>query len=87
MFTATGLALSLMSAPAFASKAEDGPVTNLGKCSSRNKIAYDAKGIEYKCSIAGGGLKWKKTGGKKALALLLQLQQLIQRNMQMSVDQ
>jgi phosphate transport system substrate-binding protein len=65
MFTATGLALSLMSAPALASKAEDGPVTNLGKCSSRNKIAYDAKGIEYKCSIAGGGLKWKKTGGKQ----------------------
>lgn len=65
MFTATGLALSLMSAPALASKAEDGPVTNLGKCSSRNKVDYDAKGIEYKCSIAGGGLKWKKTGGKK----------------------
>jgi phosphate transport system substrate-binding protein len=65
MFTATGLALSLMSAPALASKAEDGPVTNLGKCSSRNKVAYDAKGIEYKCSIAGGGLKWKKTGGKQ----------------------
>ena len=65
MFTATGLALSLMSAPALASKAEDGPVTNLGKCSSRNKVAYDAEGIEYKCSIAGGGLKWKKTGGKK----------------------
>ena len=65
MFTATGLALSLMSAPALASKAEDGPVTNLGKCSSRNKVDYDAQGIEYKCSIAGGGLKWKKTGGKK----------------------
>ena len=65
MFTATGLALSLMSAPALASKAEDGPVTNLGKCSSRNKIGYDAKGIEYKCSIAGGGLKWKKTGNKQ----------------------
>ena len=64
MFTATGLALSLMSAPAFAKEA-DGPVTNLGKCSSRNKIAYDTKGIEYKCSIAGGGLKWKKTGGKQ----------------------
>ena len=65
MFTATGLALSLMSAPALASKAEDGPVTNLGNCSSRNKVGYDANGIEYKCSIAGGGLKWKKTGGKK----------------------
>jgi len=64
MFTATGLALSLMSAPALAKEAE-GEVTNLGKCSSRNKVAYDAEGIEYKCSIAGGGLKWKKTGGKK----------------------
>jgi len=64
MFTATGLALSLMSAPALAKEVE-GPVTNLGKCSSRNKVAYDAEGIEYKCSIAGGGLKWKKTGGKK----------------------
>ena len=64
MFTATGLALSLMSAPALAKEVE-GPVTNLGKCSSRNKVAYDAEGIEYKCSIAGGGLKWKKTGGKQ----------------------
>jgi len=64
MFTATGLALSLMSAPALAKEVE-GPVTNLGKCSSRNKVAYDDKGIEYKCSIAGGGLKWKKTGGKQ----------------------
>ena len=64
MFTATGLALSLMSAPALAKEVE-GPVTNLGNCSSRNKVAYDDKGIEYKCSIAGGGLKWKKTGGKQ----------------------
>lgn len=71
MFTATGLALSLMSAPALASKAEDGPVTQLGKCSSRNKIAYGdgsvkakEKGMEFKCSIAGGGLKWKRTGKK-----------------------
>lgn len=71
VFTATGLALSLMSAPALASKAEDGPVTQLGKCSSRNKIAYGdgsvkkkEKGLEFKCSIAGGGLKWKRTGNK-----------------------
>jgi phosphate transport system substrate-binding protein len=64
MFTATGLALSLMSAPALAKEAE-GEVTNLGMCSSRNKVAYDAEGIQYKCSIAGGGLKWKKTGSKQ----------------------
>ena len=63
--SAAGLALSLLSAPAFASKAEDGPVTNLGKCSTRNKIGYDEKGIEYKCSIAAGGLKWRKTGKKQ----------------------
>jgi len=75
VFTATGLALSLMSAPALASKAEDGPVTQLGKCSSRNKIAYSdgsvkakEKGLEFKCSIAGGGLKWKRTGNKQGSA-------------------
>lgn len=65
MFTATGLALSLISAPAFAAKVEDLPVKNLGKCLSRNAVDYDAKNIEYKCSIAAGGLKWKKTGNKK----------------------
>ncbi len=64
VFSATGLALSLLSAPALASTPE-GPVTNLGACKSRNKVDYDAQGVEYKCSIAGGGLKWKKTGGKK----------------------
>ncbi|MEY2944482.1 MAG: ABC-type phosphate uptake system substrate-binding component PstS [Actinomycetota bacterium] len=75
IFTASGLALSLMSAPALASKAEDGPVTQLGKCSSRNKIAYGdgsvkkkEKGLEFKCSIAGGGLKWKRTGNKQGSA-------------------
>ena len=64
VFSATGLALSLLSAPALASTPE-GPVTNLGACKSRNKVDYDAKGVEYKCSISAGGLKWKKTGGKK----------------------
>jgi len=75
VFSATGLALSLMSAPALASKAEEGPVTQLGKCSSRNKIAYSdgsykakEKGLEFKCSIAGGGLKWKRTGNKQGTA-------------------
>jgi phosphate transport system substrate-binding protein len=58
-----------MSAPAYSSGAkDDGPVVNLGKCSLRNKIGYDAKGLEYKCSISGGGLKWRKTGNKQGQA-------------------
>ncbi|MEY3650342.1 MAG: ABC-type phosphate uptake system substrate-binding component PstS [Actinomycetota bacterium] len=65
ILTSVGLAVSLLSAPAFASGAQDGAVVSLGKCSSRNKIAYDAKGVEFKCSISGGGLKWKKTGNKQ----------------------
>lgn len=58
------MAFSLMMAPSFASGKES-PVVNLGVCYSRNAVAYDAKGIEFKCSISGGGLKWKKTGGKQ----------------------
>jgi phosphate transport system substrate-binding protein len=58
------MAASLMIAPSFAS-GKDSPVINLGVCYSRNVVAYDAKGIEFKCSISGGGLKWKKTGGKE----------------------
>jgi len=62
------MALSLISAPAFASGAKETPVVNLGKCNSRNAIAYDSKGIEFKCVISAGGLKWKKTGQTKATA-------------------
>lgn len=58
------MAVSLIIAPSFASS-KDSPVVNFGPCSSRNAVGYDAKGIEFKCSIAGGGLKWKKTGGKQ----------------------
>ena len=58
------MAVSLIIAPSFASS-KDSPVVNFGPCSSRNAIGYDAKGIEFKCSISGGGLKWKKTGGKQ----------------------
>jgi phosphate transport system substrate-binding protein len=58
------MAVSLIIAPSFASVKET-PVVNFGPCNSRNAIAYDAKGIEFKCSISGGGLKWKKTGGKQ----------------------
>ena len=58
------MAVSLIIAPSFASS-KDSPVVNFGPCYSRNAIGYDAKGIEFKCSISGGGLKWKKTGGKQ----------------------
>ncbi len=58
------MAVSLMMAPTFASGKES-PVVNFGVCYSRNAVAYDAKGIEFKCSVGGGGLKWKKTGGKQ----------------------
>ena len=58
------MAVSLIIAPSFASS-KDSPVVNFGPCSSRNAVGYDAKGIEFKCSISGGGLKWKKTGGKQ----------------------
>jgi phosphate transport system substrate-binding protein len=57
------MAVSLIVATSFASTKET-PVVNFGVCNSRNAVAYDAKGIEFKCSISGGGLKWKKTGGK-----------------------
>jgi phosphate transport system substrate-binding protein len=53
---------SVMSEPAFASSKEY-PVGNLLECGSRNKLA-DHNGLQYKCSISGGGLKWKKTGLK-----------------------
>lgn len=59
------MAVSLIIAPSFASSVKETPVVNFGKCNSRNAIAYDAKGIEFKCSISGGGLKWKKTGNKQ----------------------
>jgi phosphate transport system substrate-binding protein len=59
------MAASLIIAPSFASVKET-PVVNLGPCNSRNVIAYDAKKIEFKCSISGGGLKWKKTGNKQS---------------------
>lgn len=52
---------SVISEPSFAN--EKYPVGNLLKCESRNKIA-DHEGLQYKCSISGGGLKWKKTGLK-----------------------
>ena len=64
--TATVMAVSLMAAPAIASSVEKTPVVQNGKCNSRNAIDYDAKGIEFKCSLAAGGLKWRTTGGTKA---------------------
>jgi len=64
--TATVMAVSLMAAPAFAATVAKTPVVNNGKCNARNAIEYDAKGIEFKCSLAAGGLKWRKTGGTQA---------------------
>lgn len=57
------IAVAIMPQPTFASSAKEYPVGNLLPCGSRNKIA-DFKGLEYKCSISGGGLKWKRTGNK-----------------------
>ena len=50
------LASSLLAAPAIASE-----VKNLAKCERRGEVVV-ASGIEYKCSISGGALKWKKVG-------------------------
>lgn len=50
------LTTSLLAAPAIASE-----VKNLAKCERRGDVAV-ASGIEYKCSISGGALKWKKVG-------------------------
>jgi phosphate transport system substrate-binding protein len=50
------LASSLLAAPAIASE-----VKNFAKCDRRGEVAV-AKGIEYKCSISGGTLVWKKSG-------------------------
>lgn len=60
-FTVVVMITSVISSPAFAN--EKYPVGNLLKCESRNKLA-DHEGLQYKCSISGGGLKWKKTGQK-----------------------
>ena len=60
------MAVSLMAAPAIAATVEQTPVVINGKCNSRNAINYDGKGIEFKCSLAAGGLKWRPTGGTKA---------------------
>jgi phosphate transport system substrate-binding protein len=57
------MAVSLIVAPSFANT-KDSPVVQFGVCGTRNAVAYDAKGKELKCSISGGGLKWKLTGGK-----------------------
>lgn len=61
-FAVVVMLTSILSEPSFASGKEY-PVGNLLECGSRNKIA-DHDGLQYKCSIAGGGLKWKKTGLK-----------------------
>jgi phosphate transport system substrate-binding protein len=52
----TALATSLLAAPAIANE-----VKNLAKCERRGEVAV-AKGIEYKCSLSGKTLVWKKAG-------------------------
>lgn len=64
--TAAVMAVSLMAAPVIAATVAKTPVVVNGKCNARNVIDYDAKGVEFKCSLAAGGLKWRKTGGTKA---------------------
>jgi phosphate transport system substrate-binding protein len=58
------MATSLITAPAIAAAPKDYPVVNLGQCGVRNQIADGKDGREYKCTIAAGGLKWKRTGNK-----------------------
>jgi phosphate transport system substrate-binding protein len=58
------MAASVVTAPAFASSKAEYPVVNLGKCGTRNQVANGNDGFEYKCTIAAGGLKWKRTGNK-----------------------
>jgi phosphate transport system substrate-binding protein len=62
--TALFMLSSLVTAPAIAAPKIEYPVVNLGKCGDRNKIADGRDGREYKCSIAAGGLRWKRTGNK-----------------------
>lgn len=64
--TAAVMAVSLMAAPVIAATVAKTPVVANGKCNARNVVEYDAKGVEFKCSYAAGGLKWRKTGGTKA---------------------
>jgi len=58
------MATSLITAPAVAGSKVEYPVVNLGKCGVRNQVADGTDGREYKCTIAAGGLKWKRTGNK-----------------------
>jgi phosphate transport system substrate-binding protein len=66
-FAVAVMVTSVMSEPSFAASVKEYPVGNLLPCGSRNKLA-DHNGLQYKCSISGGGLKWKKTGLKAGAA-------------------
>lgn len=61
--TVTIVAIAPLFLALFASPVSANQVTNLGKCDRRGEVAV-ANGIEYKCSISGASLKWKKTGNK-----------------------
>jgi phosphate transport system substrate-binding protein len=54
------LATSLLASPANANE-----VKNAAPCERRGEVAV-AKGIEYKCSLSGKNLRWKKVGAAAA---------------------
>lgn len=66
-FAAGVMLAAVMAQPSSASTVKDYPVGQLLQCGARNKIGVK-DGLEYKCSISGGGLKWKKTGAKAGAA-------------------
>jgi phosphate transport system substrate-binding protein len=63
VFAAAVMLAAVMAQPSSAASVKDYPVGQLLECGSRNKIGV-ANGMEFKCSISGGGLKWKRTGKK-----------------------
>jgi phosphate transport system substrate-binding protein len=63
VFAAAVMLAAVMAQPSSAASVKDYPVGQLLECGARNKIGVK-DGLEYKCSISGGGLKWKKTGKK-----------------------
>lgn len=63
VFAAAVMLAAVMAQPSSAASVKDYPVGQLLECGSRNKIGVK-DGMEFKCSISGGGLKWKRTGNK-----------------------
>ena len=67
VFAAAVMLAAVMAQPSSAASVKDYPVGQLLECGSRNKIGVK-DGMEFKCSISGGGLKWKRTGNKAGAA-------------------